>query len=867
MKISGMQIRGTLRLFVWFSLRHLRNHPIRAVAVLLGIALGAAVFTSVRLSVHATLDAFSSSMDRITGSSDICIVQPGGRVPDTLVAKLMRHPAVDRASPMLTTYVQPEGLESPFLLIGLDPILDRGLHDWQTQSTGKDRAADWTGLITRPYTLLIGKKLSEAFGWRINGQISLTHPTRTAEFKVLGILESKGLALVEGGRIALCDIATFQEFTGLFGQADRIDLKLGPNPSAGIRTQLQSLLPTSVVMQAPTQTRETGQGMIRAYQVSLTFLSFISLFVGMFLVYSLVALGAAARRRELAAMRATGAARGLIFGLFMGEGALVGLTGWLLSLPISSLLVPYLLPGVSRTVSELFVRVHVEGLTLSAWEVLLSLGVTFTAAVLAALQPAREAMRVPPREALEVAPTSLLQPQSVRRMAIMGAGLLAVVYPVSRLPSLPAVSLPGYLAALLLFVGFSLLAPGLLRQFGRLLAPRLLHRRDPSAFLAASYLRQSGVQTAVSVGALITAVALFTSLVVMIHSFRSTVALWVQQSLAGDLYIRPKLDALNHHRNRLPQKAVDAVLGLSGPVARSPMRRMELHVAGHLHLFEAIDHAAYTRRNHYIWMGGDIPQIKADLIAGKGVAVSEVFSNQTGLTPGDRYAVTIAGKRLDLPILGVFRDYRTQGGIVVYSLSHYQQRFGDESWSGVQVNFDDAEVNLRKNLDHVKATLLACCGDTLEMTEGVSLRREILQIFDETFAITTVLLLIALVVAALGIATTLVVLILQRQIQINTIRAMGASVGQLRRMIVWEASLIVMAGEAAGLVCGFILSVLLIFVVNRQSFGWTFLFRVDWPSLLWALPLIFMAALLAALPAVNLALSSSPAMLLRGGSR
>ncbi|WP_419660397.1 conserved uncharacterized protein, DUF214 [Desulfosarcina variabilis str. Montpellier] len=867
MKVSGRQIRETVRLFVWFSLRHLRSHPIRAIAVLLGIALGAAVFTSVRLSVHATLDAFSSSMDRITGSSDICLVQPGGRVPDTLVAKLMRHPAVHRASPILTTYVQPAGREAPFLLIGLDPVLDRGLRDWQTTSTGKDQTADWTGLITRPYSLLIGKKLSETFGWRTNAQIRLTHPTRTATFNVLGILDSKGLALVEGGRIALCDIATFQEFTGLFGQADRIDLKLVPNPPAGTRTQLQSLLPANVVMQAPTQTRETGQGMIRAYQFSLTFLSFISLFVGMFLVYSLVALGAAARRRELAAMRATGAAKGLVFSLFMGEGALVGLIGWLLSLPINSLLVPYLLPGVSRTVSELFVHVHVDRLTLSAWEILLSFGVTLAAATLAALQPAREAMRVAPREALEVAPTSLLQPQSVRRMAVIGTGLLAIAYPVSRLPSLPAVSLPGYLAALLLFVGFSLLAPGLLRQFGRLLARRLLHRRDPSAFLAASYLRQSGVQTAVSVGALITAVALFTSLVVMIHSFRSTVALWVEQSLAGDLYIRPRLDALNHHRNLLPQKAADAVRGLPGPVARSPMRRMELRVAGHLHLFEAIDHAAYTIRNHYIWMGGDIPRIEADLIDGKGVAVSEVFSNQTGLGPGDRYVVTIAGKRLDVPILGVFRDYRTQGGIVVYSLSHYQQRFDDRSWSGVQVNFSGPDADLRKNLDHVKSMLLACCGDTLDMTEGVNLRREILQIFDETFAITTVLLLIALVVAALGIATTLVVLVLQRQVQINTIRAMGAGIGQLRRMIVWEASLIVITGQAAGLACGFILSVLLIFVVNRQSFGWTFLYRIDWSSLFWALPLIFVTALLAALPAVNLALSSSPAMLLRGGSR
>ena len=860
-------IPGALRLFAWFSLRDLGTHPIRTITVLLGIALGAAVFTSVRLSVHATLDSFSRSMDRITGSSDITLIQPGGRVPDNLVAALMRHPAVNRASPILTTYVQPAGHPSPFLLIGLDPVLDRHLRSWQSASSKERRSDDWTALITRPQTLLIGEKLAASFGWRTGETVAIEHPSHTARFEILGILDSSGLALVEGGRVALCDIATFQEFTGLFGQADRIDLKLNPNPPAGIRDTLQSLLPAGVVMRSPTQARETGQGMIRAYQLSLTFLSFISLFVGMFLVYSLVALSAAARRRELAAMRATGSTKGLIFTLFVGEGMVVGLAGWLLALPISGLLVPYLLTGVSHTVSMLFVRVHVEGLTLNGWEILLSFGVTLAAAILAALQPAREAMRVPPREALDVSPTAMLHPRSVGLMAITGAGLLVLAYPVTWLPSPPSVSLPGYLAALLLFTGFALLAPWLLSQFGRMLAPHLLHRRGPSAFLAAGYLRQSGVQTAVSVGALITAVALYTSLVIMVHSFRGTVALWVEQSLAGDLYILPKLDELNHHRNPLSNPTVAALKSLSGPVMLTPMRRIELRVAGHRHLFEAIDYTTFLQKNSNIWMGGDSARIETDLIGGKGVAVSEVFSNQTGLGTGDRYQVNLAGKRLDVPILGVFRDYRTRGGFVIYSLRHYQEQFDDQSWSGVQINFNADRSALRENLDRTKATLLACCGDAIEMTEGVSLRREILQIFDETFAITTVLLLIALVVAALGIATTLVVLVLQRQIQINTVRALGASTAQLRRMIIWEASLIVVIGQAAGLACGFILSVLLIFVVNRQSFGWTFIYRVDWSALLWALPLIFAAALLAALPAVRLALGSSPAMLLRGGNR
>jgi putative ABC transport system permease protein len=859
-------IPRTLHLFNWFILRHLRGHYVRTLAVLLGIALGASVFTSVRLAVHATVDSFSRSMDLIAGDSDWTLIRPGGRVPDHLVATLLRHPAVQTASPVLSTYVRPADRETPFLLVGIDPILDRDLRSWSGQSAERDAAA-WIDLIARPGSMLIGQRLSRAFDWQPGQRVQVVNASRTAAFTILATLAPDGLALVEGGRIALCDIATFQEFTGLFGQVDRIDLKLAAATTVNPPASLAALLPDGVVIRSPSARSESGRGMIRAYQLSLTFLSFISLFVGMFLVYSLVALNAAARRRELAVMRATGASGRMLFCLFAGEGAFLGFCGWLLAVPLSSLLVPHLLDGVSRTVSMLFVRVAVDSLSLSLWEVLLSLGVTLAVAVLAALQPAREAMRVPPREALEIDPTASLRPRLIIRMALGGGGLLALVFPIARLPSPPGISLPGYLAALVLFVGFALLAPLLLKRLGRLLAPLLLRIGGQPAYLAAGYLRQGGIQTAISVGALITAVALFTALVVMIHSFRGTVALWVQQSIAGDLYIRPKLAELNRFRDPLPHRVVAAVRALPMPVERVPMRRLELSVNGHQHLFEAMDYDAYARRSRFIWMGGDSRQIEADLIAGKGVAVSEVFANRTGLRTGDRYRVAIGPQVLDEPILGVFRDYRTRGGAVYFSLQHYRQRFNDSSWSAVQVNFIQRGPDLAAVMDRARSALLACCGDTIEMIEGERLRQAVLQVFDETFAITTVLLLIALLVAALGIATTLAVLVLQRRLQLNTIRALGGSAAQVRHMILWEAILIVLAGQAAGLICGFVLSGLLIYVVNPQSFGWTFIYQVDWRSLATALPLIFMAAIMAALPAVRLALSSSPAMLLRSGMR
>jgi putative ABC transport system permease protein len=107
------------------------------------------------------------------------------------------------------------------------------------------------------------------------------------------------------------------------------------------------------------------------------------------------------------------------------------------------------------------------------------------------------------------------------------------------------------------------------------------------------------------------------------------------------------------------------------------------------------------------------------------------------------------------------------------------------------------------------------------------------------------------------------VLVLERTRQLNTLLAVGGSRRQIRRMIFTEAAFLVALGEAAGLVCGFLLSYLLIYVINRQSFGWTFIYRVDWAALGFSVPLIVATALAAAVPALRQVFRRPPATLLR----
>jgi putative ABC transport system permease protein len=302
-----------------------------------------------------------------------------------------------------------------------------------------------------------------------------------------------------------------------------------------------------------------------------------------------------------------------------------------------------------------------------------------------------------------------------------------------------------------------------------------------------------------------------------------------------------------------------AQLAAEAEVAIMPNRRVAIKSTRVPHQIDLLDLTAFNRFGRFVWLEGDPEKVLPAVERGEGVMVSEVFANRSGKKIGDSVRLEVADLQLHKPILGIVRDYRTHGGVIFGSL----KAMGDLHWSGVRFFFKGPVPDPKDALAKLRQRIVDRFGDRFDIMEGRALRAAVLKIFDETFAVTGVLLLIALTVAALGITTTMTVLVLERIRQINTVVAVGGSGGQVRRMILWETLLVVLAGELAGLICGFILSYLLVFVINRQSFGWTFIYSIDWVALALSLPLIVATALGAALPAVGVAFKHPPAMLLR----
>jgi putative ABC transport system permease protein len=853
-----------LRVFAWFTLRQLTAHPWRLLTVLLGIVLGAAVFTSVRLSIHASVSTFERSVDLLAGRSDLSAVRPGERLSESILAPLLRHPAVRRVSPFCSTYVQSPGRTAEsFRLLGVAPLLDRAFRPWAVAPGRVGTPFSWQTLIRRPNTMLVTAVLAGRHGWRSGDQVTLVHSSGRQRFTIAAVVDDPRLNRVEGGWVAVTDIASFQEFTDTRGLLDRIDLQLADSDASAARRQLAQLLPPGVVLADPSAGRRGGRYLIRAYRLNLSILSIAALLVGMFLVYSLVALNAASRRREVAILRACGGSSKLVFALFLVEGAVLGAAGWALALPVSIVLVKQLITGIGQTISDLFVRVRVDDLVLSPSEVGLSLAATVGVAVLAALVPARRAMAVRPAEVMAAArePSS----RSGRRLRfLLGLGLLMLAWPVSRLPGPDDLPLPGYAAVLMLFVAIALASSWGLSCAGGTLSPLLTRWFGTPARLAGKYLRHGGAETAVAVTALITAVALFTALAIMVHSFRQTVTSWVSQAISGDLFVRPPLAVANEFKDPLPAATVVALKRLSPPAELMPSRQFQLTHDGRPYQFEALDMAAFFKRADFVWMSPPTQRLRHQVAAGEGVLVSEVFANRSGLRPGDRFHLRLRGRHLALPVAGQVRDYRTRGGVVFYDLAALERRLGPVGWGAVRIYRQSPHDPMAETLGRWRRALTAGSAKApVEMISGSDLRRAILRIFDETFALTWILLLVSLAVAALGVATTMTIRVLERSRDISTLVAIGADRRQVGRMVMCEAILLSVVGIIAGLGAGYGLSLLLIYVINRQSFGWTFIYQVDWSVLAVMAPLVLLSAMVAALPAVRLAVARPPSEALR----
>ena len=833
-----------LRVFYRLIVRPLYREPVRTLLTVLAVALGVAVVLAIELAGNAAAGSFRSSIETLTGSSNLEVTAIGG-VPDALVGRLATIPYAIKVQPRIDDFatVQPGGQTFP--LIGFDLVADHP--EGFDPSEESPDAADLGHILTGDNVWIsqhLGAKVGDRLQLQINDQVH--------SYLVRGVLKDSG----ESGGLILMDIATAQHALHRIGRVDRVLLTVPDSPPlAEWEQRIRAVLPAGVELRRQGSETQENRKMLSAFRWNLRILSYVALVVGAFLIFNTISVSVVRRRPEIGIVRALGASRRTVLAAFLGEAACFGIVGGVVGIVLGRLMAVGAVRLLGTTVDNLYVSSRPAPIELTLGTVVLGLFVGVGVSLASAASPAREASLVSPVEAMARGEREYAARVHKIRDLWIALGLTVIGTASSFAPAIAGKPFLGYAAALL-FIGSSAFAiPALVSGLTAVSSGMLRRVGGVEAMLASRSLASSLRRTSVLVGALSTAIAMTTSVGIMVGSFRQTVQVWMNNQLKADLFIAPAMNPSADRHPTLDVALSEKLAALPGVAGVDRFREYEVSYQG----LPAILGVGDTLGPHPLgkvefFSGRSTEQVNSELRAADNVIISEPFANKHQLRAGDTITLPLGHEQVRFRIVDVFYDYGTEKGFMIIDRTRALRYLHDPAVSNMAVYLAP-----EANVDEVRAEVeRVAAGHNLVIYTNRSLRAQAIQIFDRTFAITYALEVVAVIVAVIGIAGAMLALVIDRRRELGLLRFLGAAVSQVRKLILVEAGLIGLLANIAGLALGIVLSLLLIFVINKQSFGWTI--RFHWPIavLLGALSLVYVATVLAGFYPARVATSLNP---------
>jgi putative ABC transport system permease protein len=839
-------------LFYRMMVRPLFREPVRTLLTILAIALGVAVVLAIDLAGDAATGSFRSSMETLAGDNDLEVTASGG-VPEDVVGTLATLPYTIRVSPRLEDYAVIVDTKKSLPLIGLDLVAEGSAYaQGDARNSGTTQAQSASDSVFEHLGDEESIWVGSSGGYKTGEHVELLINDRVRNYTVRGLYPDSN-----GNESAIVmDLATAQRALNRFGRVDRILLKIPQTPSLEEWQQrLRTLLPAGVEVRPQGSGTNENRRMLAAFRWNLRLLSYISLVVGAFLIYNTISVSVVRRRPEIGIVRALGASRGVLLSAFVGEAACFGFAGAVIGIPLGRFMATGAVRLMAATVESLYVSSRPGTIALNVVSVLLALTIGVGVAVASSYSPAREASEVSPVEAMARGRREYdvrARKTSDLWLALV-LGLVAAA--ASRAPAVAGKPLLGYLAAILLVAASALAMPAFVNALTSSSSKLLGKLLGVEGLLASRSLAASLRRTSVLVGALSTAIAMMTAVGIMVGSFRQTVMIWMSGQLPADLYLRPAGSPAADRHPTISLALAEEIAKLPGVVAVERLRAYEIRYQGMPATLASSDLSVSRSDQHSDFFSGrPREQVLAELRDSNAVIVSEPFTYKHHLKTGDSVTLALGETQASFRIADVYYDYSSERGSILMDRQTMLCYLPDPAPSNLAIY-----VSPEAQLETVRAEInRATAGHRVLMFSNRDLRAEAIRIFDRTFAITYALEAVAVIVAVMGIAGALLALVIDRRRELGLLRFLGAATGQVRKLILVEAGLLGLLANLAGLALGFALSLILIFVINKQSFGWTI--RFHWPVqiLLGALTLVYAATVLGGLYPAQVAVRLNP---------
>jgi putative ABC transport system permease protein len=846
---------------MWFLLRgvtwpYFKKHWVITLLTLAGVTLGVGVYIAIELSSASLRVSLRRTVDRIAGKAQVEVTAGEAGVPEDTLDRVRAVEGVAAAQPVIEAIVRPEGPnESSLMVLGVDFLGDRSIRDWDFED--QDVLDDPLVFLALPDSICLTKEFAARKGLELDDTIRLETGHGWKPFTVRGLIEAKGPATAFGGNVALMDLYAAQFVFARGRLFDRVDVVFEarvPIEEGGKR--LLAALGPGYHADTPARRGAEMEVLIENFGRTLALGSWQAMFISVFLIFNVFAVAAARRRREIGILRSLGVARGTVLRLFLVEGAIVGALGAALGVVTGLVLARVTTRFIAGLTEMAYGLTHSESTVVVAPRVLVTgIAVGVVSAVFAAFFPALSAARLLPVEALAKGRFQRDFEGTSRLRLVLGLAVALAAAVIAA--TLARESFEGAVLGMLLINGAALLlVPSLIGPMVRLLRPVLQRIFGAEGRIATDTLLQAPRRTSATVLALMVSIGFVLTLGGLTHSFRRSYTTWMEGVMNADFYVTAS-DRFFAKAYHLPPEFEGILAGIPGVRWVEPFRGLHLEYRGKRPILATLPLERTFKRLKMPLVSGTFQDLTEHVARGDGIAVSDNFARIFALTRGDPVTLDTPSGPLTIPVRAIVQDYSSDQGTIWMDRSVYLRYWKDTGVDTIDILLEPGAS--RDDVAKEVRARLSGKTDRLFVMTASEMKANIRTLLNQFFALSYIQLVIALVVAVLGITNTLVISVAERRRELGILKALGAERRQVATLVVLEALGIAIVGSLLGTALGSYLIKYAAETISATNTGWVLPYAFPFGLGAALAPLVVVVTVLAALYPARVALAVSPA--------
>ncbi len=811
--------------------RQLKHRKGRSLLTSIGITLGVAILFGVLVSNATTNEGFKSLIEDFTGRADVLVTPTGSfdsTLPSEITGKIAGLPQVVAAVgklPVRTSVKTPKVSEPERVgLIGIDLDEERKINNLTLQS-GRFFASG-------AQEVTIPAKLSAKLGLKLGGQLPAATPQGIQHLAIVGILEDSGAARIGEGGVGFTSIQTTRRLDGRGDVVRIISVVLEDDVEIDPWIKRNA---TKIGSGVDIENAETlAQGflnLVKGIQGAFTSFAGVAVFVGGFLIYLTLTSSIVERTRVLGTLRALGATRGQIRRMVVREALVLGFVSSLFGLAVGL----GIARGLLMLISKLF-EVELKGLTIQPGAVAAGMGIGVIVTMVSALIPARRAGRLRPVEAVRGPGPERprLSKSWIVGIVLIAAGLGMDV--------LTENAVAGSAGTGLVLLGAVLLTPLLLRPAAALLGVITKRLAKGGGDIAVLHLVKERSRSAYTLALMMVVMAMIFANGAIEASITGGVGELLDRVYGADLVIEgngtrftPEVEG---ELRAIPQvKQVASVAASSTFIKRKPKAK---EAPAFVLL---IDPRTYFQVESLDMSDGSLDDAIAGLKAGD-ILISKALAKDSGKSGSDSMQLkTLQGNR-DFKIAAVY------GGLFGPDIIMGTE-VGDRYLGGARPGEFHLNLAPGVSITAAKAAINRKLGSryNLEFQTLKEVKEEAQDQIGRFTRIFLAILLVAAIIGLLGLANTLAMSVAQRSRETGVLRAVGATRGQVGRMVLVESTTLGLVAFVLSIPLGLLISVTAVKEMGKAiQFPLEYVFPARWIVIIAAFGIVA-AALAALLPA------------------